>query len=104
MYGGASWALSPERASANVKMGKNLGPNTRGHRYITVPDKVDNLVGFETQQPIHQGIGIGSYRTWITHNAQKRLWLPSEYRPGCSAVSGRCVGIGTGSRKVRISA
>jgi hypothetical protein len=38
MYGGASWALSPERASANVKMGKNLGQNTRGHRYITVPD------------------------------------------------------------------
>jgi hypothetical protein len=24
MYGGASWALSPERASANMKMGKNL--------------------------------------------------------------------------------
>jgi hypothetical protein len=38
MYGGASWALSPERASANVKMEKNLGQNTRGHRYITVPD------------------------------------------------------------------
>ena len=38
MYGGAGWALSPERASAKVKMGKNLGQNTRGHRYITVPD------------------------------------------------------------------
>jgi hypothetical protein len=30
MYGGASWALIPERASANMKMGKNLGQNTRG--------------------------------------------------------------------------
>jgi hypothetical protein len=39
MYGGTSWALSPERASANMKMGKNLGQNTRGHRYITVPDR-----------------------------------------------------------------
>jgi hypothetical protein len=39
MYGGASWALSLERASTNVKIGKNLGQNTRGHRYITVPDK-----------------------------------------------------------------
>jgi histidine ammonia-lyase len=38
MYGDASWALSPERASANMKMGKNLGQNTRVHRYITVPD------------------------------------------------------------------
>jgi hypothetical protein len=38
MYGGTSWALSPERASANMKMGKNLGQNTRRHRYITVPD------------------------------------------------------------------
>jgi WD40 repeat protein len=64
--------------------------------------QVDNLVGFETKQPIHQGIGIGSDRTWITHNAQKRSWLPSEYRPGCSAVSGGCVAIGTGSGKVWI--
>jgi hypothetical protein len=38
MYGGASCALSLERASANMKMGKNLVQNTRGHRYITVPD------------------------------------------------------------------
>jgi WD40 repeat protein len=64
--------------------------------------QVDNLVGFESKQPIHQGIGIGSDRTWITHNAQKRSWLPSEYRPGCSAVSGGCVAIGTGSGKVWI--
>jgi hypothetical protein len=41
MYGGASWALSPERASASMKMGKNLGQNTRGHRYITVSDKIN---------------------------------------------------------------
>jgi WD40 repeat protein len=61
-----------------------------------------NLVAFETQQPIHQGISISSDGTWITHNAQKRLWLPSEYRPRCSAVSGRCIGIGTGSGKVWI--
>jgi WD40 repeat protein len=54
----------------------------------------------ETQQPIYQGIGISLDRTWITYNAQKLLWLPSEYRPACSAVSGRCIGIGTGSGKV----
>ena len=67
-----------------------------GHSYLV------NLVAFETQQPIHQGISISSDGTWITHNAQKRLWLPSEYRPECAAVSGRCIGIGTGSGKVWI--
>jgi hypothetical protein len=28
------------------------------------------------------------------------LWLPSDYRPSCSAVSGRTVAIGVGSGKV----
>jgi hypothetical protein len=46
MYEGASWALSPERASTNVKMGKNLGQNTRGHRYITEPDKKYSTASF----------------------------------------------------------
>jgi WD40 repeat protein len=59
-----------------------------------------NICVTKTQQPIYQGIRISADRTWITYNAQKRLWLPSEYRPGCSAVSGRCIGIGTGSGKV----
>jgi WD40 repeat protein len=63
---------------------------------------ISNLVGFETQQPLHQVIGISSDRTWITHNAQKWLCLPSEYRPACFAVSGRYIGIGTGSGKVWI--
>jgi hypothetical protein len=61
-----------------------------------------SLVGFATQQPVHPAIGIGADKTWITHNTQKRLWLPSEYRPSCSAVSARCIGIGTGSGKVWI--
>jgi WD40 repeat protein len=63
---------------------------------------VKNLAGFETHHPIDQGIGISSDRTWITHNAQERVWLPSEYRPLCSVVSGRYVGIGTGSGKLWI--
>jgi hypothetical protein len=63
---------------------------------------ISNLAGFETQQPLHQFIGISSDRNWITHNAQQRLWLPSEYRPAQSAVSGRYIGIGTGSGKVWI--
>jgi WD40 repeat protein len=68
----------------------------KGHRNIF------NLAGFETQQPRHQFIGISPGRTWITPNAQQRLWLPSEHRPAQSAVSGRYIGIGTGSGKVWI--
>ncbi|KAF2830311.1 hypothetical protein CC86DRAFT_443354 [Ophiobolus disseminans] len=37
-----------------------------------------NLVGFETQQPLQQGIAISSDETWITYKAQNRLWLPSD--------------------------
>jgi WD40 repeat protein len=54
----------------------------------------------DLQQPISHGVAISSNRTWISNNAQDTLWLPAEYRPACSAVSGRCVGIGTGSGKV----
>jgi WD40 repeat protein len=63
---------------------------------------IDNLVGFKTQQPLDHGIAVSSDTVWITYNDQKRLWLPSEYRPSCSAVSGRCFGTGTGSGKVWI--
>jgi WD40 repeat protein len=63
---------------------------------------VKDLAGFGNHHPIDQGIGISSDRTWITHNAQERVWLPSEYRPACSVVSGRYMGIGTGSGKVWI--
>jgi WD40 repeat protein len=54
----------------------------------------------EPQQPVFQGVTISSNHTWISNNAQNMLWLPTEYRPVCSAVSGKCVGIGTGSGKV----
>jgi WD40 repeat protein len=67
-----------------------------------IPSQHSNVVVTETQQSNQKGIGLSSNRTWITHNAQNQLWLPREYRPGHSAVSGSCVGIGTGSGKVWI--
>ncbi|KAF1938990.1 hypothetical protein EJ02DRAFT_353346, partial [Clathrospora elynae] len=51
---------------------------------------------------VRQGAAISSNGTWISDNAQNLLWLPTEYRPVCSAVSGRCVGLGTGSGNVWI--
>jgi WD40 repeat protein len=52
------------------------------------------------KQLVHQGITVSADGTWISNDDQKLLWLPAEFRPGCSAVSGRCVGIGTMSGKV----
>jgi WD40 repeat protein len=63
------------------------------------PDKT----AIEPQQPVSQGAAVSLNCTWVSNNAQDMVWLPTEYRPGrpaCSAVSGRCVGIGTGSGKV----
>jgi WD40 repeat protein len=63
------------------------------------PDKT----AIEPQQPVSQGAAVSLNRTWVSNNAQDMVWLPTEYRPGrpaCSAVSGSCVGIGTGSGKV----
>jgi WD40 repeat protein len=54
----------------------------------------------ELQQPVSQEVAISLNHTWISNNAQDVLWLPTEYRPLYSAMSGRCVGIGTGSGNV----
>ncbi|KAF2022867.1 HET-domain-containing protein [Setomelanomma holmii] len=56
----------------------------------------------KSHQPVPQGLAIGSNNTWISVNSQNLLWLPSEYRPSCSAVLGRCISLGTGSGKVWI--
>ncbi|KAF2174364.1 WD40 repeat-like protein, partial [Zopfia rhizophila CBS 207.26] len=58
------------------------------------PDRV------ERQNPRYQGVGLSSNGAWITCNSENLVWLPSEYRPSCSAVSGRTIGIGVGSGKV----
>jgi hypothetical protein len=56
----------------------------------------------KSQQSVHQGVMISSDNIWVSENAQKLLWLPTEYRPVSAAVSGRFVGLGTGSGKVWI--
>ncbi|KAI9861262.1 MAG: hypothetical protein M1813_005435 [Trichoglossum hirsutum] len=54
------------------------------------------------QNPQHQGRALGLDGIWITYNSEKLLWLPSEYRPSCLAMSGKMIGIGTGSGKIWI--
>ena len=54
----------------------------------------------EPQGPLYQGAGLSSDGAWITYNSENVVWLPSEYRPSCSAVSAETVGMGVGSGKV----
>ncbi|KAF2181015.1 hypothetical protein K469DRAFT_590663, partial [Zopfia rhizophila CBS 207.26] len=56
----------------------------------------------DLQYPQYQGVALSSDGAWITYNSENLLWLPSEYRPSCSAVSGKMIGIGVGSGKVWI--
>ena len=58
------------------------------------PDRI------ECQNPRYQDVGLSLNGAWITYNSENLVWLPSEYRPSCSAVSGRTIGIGVGSGKV----
>jgi WD40 repeat protein len=48
------------------------------------------------------GWGLSSDNVWITFNSNNTLWLPTEYRPSCSDISGQMIGIGVSSGKVWI--
>ncbi|EUC27266.1 hypothetical protein COCCADRAFT_41952 [Bipolaris zeicola 26-R-13] len=48
----------------------------------------------------YQGAGISSDCKWVMYAGSNILWIPSEYRPSSSAVSGTRVGIGVGSGRV----
>ncbi|PSN59139.1 HET-domain-containing protein [Corynespora cassiicola Philippines] len=41
-----------------------------------------------------------SDKVWITYNSRNIVWLPPEYRPSVSAVSGTRIGIGVGTGRV----
>ncbi|KAF2686634.1 hypothetical protein K458DRAFT_362825 [Lentithecium fluviatile CBS 122367] len=48
------------------------------------------------------GLGLSADGIWITYSLEKLLWLPSEYRPSCLAVSRNTISIGAGSGRVWI--
>ena len=54
----------------------------------------------DIQTPRYQGASLSPDGAWIICNSENLMWLPSEYRPSCSAVSGNTIGIGVGSGKV----
>jgi WD40 repeat protein len=61
---------------------------------------LSETTAIKRQQYASQGAATSSDDTWISYNAQNLLWLPTEYRPSCTAVSGRRVSLGTGSGKI----
>ncbi|OCL00978.1 uncharacterized protein K441DRAFT_485688, partial [Cenococcum geophilum 1.58] len=56
----------------------------------------------DLQDSQYQGRALSPDGAWITYNSENLVWLPSEYRPSCSAVSGKTIGVGVGSGKVWI--
>ena len=59
-----------------------------------------NKILIKPYQSVSQRVAVSSDNIWVSDNTQHQLWLPTEYRPICSAVSGRRIGLGTGSGKV----
>ncbi|KAF1810848.1 beta transducin-like protein HET-D2Y [Eremomyces bilateralis CBS 781.70] len=58
-----------------------------------------NAIETHPQGLQYKGVGLSSTGVWITYDSENILWLPSEYRPSCSSVSAKTVGIGVGSGK-----
>ncbi|KAF2259726.1 WD40 repeat-like protein [Lojkania enalia] len=56
----------------------------------------------EPRSPQYQGLALGADGVWITYNSENLIWLPSEYRPLCSVVSEKMIGIGVGTGRVWI--
>ena len=54
------------------------------------------------KEPRHHGYGLDANQRWITWNGQNVLWLPSGYRPSCSAVASSTMAIGCPSGRVLI--
>lgn len=50
--------------------------------------------------PQYIGYSLSSDSTWITYRGESILWLPPEYRPTSSAISGMVLAIGCSSGRV----
>ncbi|CAP61094.1 uncharacterized protein PODANS_3_640, partial [Podospora anserina S mat+] len=63
------------------------------------------LIAFRSDNanaPHYEHYGISSDYRWITRASKNWLWLPTEYRPNCSAVAASRIAIGCMSGRVLI--
>ncbi|KAL6169642.1 hypothetical protein ACJQWK_04652 [Exserohilum turcicum] len=64
------------------------------------PFQVSNITDMAALEPQYQDVSLSSDSVWILHAGRNVLWIPSEYRPSSSAVSGALVGMGVGSGRI----
>jgi WD40 repeat protein len=50
--------------------------------------------------PQYLGTSLSSDSIWIKYGGRNLLWIPSEYRPSCSAVCGNRIGMGVATGRV----
>jgi WD40 repeat protein len=107
------WNTSSGECLQTLDIGKalpNISVDTTGSYLhteigaIAIDASASNMTPCVTnpQNPRYQGGALSPDGAWITYNSENWVWLPSEYRPSCSAVSGKTIGIGVGSGKVWI--
>ncbi|KAH6642109.1 vegetative incompatibility protein HET-E-1 [Boeremia exigua] len=71
-----------------------------GHIAIHSSGTSSEVAVVEPECPLYSGTSLSSDSIWVKHDDRKVLWIPSEYRPSCSAVCGSTVGMGVGSGRV----
>jgi WD40 repeat protein len=85
------------------RTGRRLWPRQLGRRVdgegMSIHWEAESM-SYMDRRPQSRGVALGSSGQWITYNSKNLLWLPPEYRPSCSAVSGGMIGIGVGSGEV----
>ncbi|KAK7178050.1 beta transducin-like protein HET-D2Y [Paraphaeosphaeria sporulosa] len=104
------WEASSGECLQTLTLSNVLFNSTSRYRYIEdhatltaawlVPNMTPSVA--DPQNARYQGVALSSDSTWITYHSEKMVWLPSEYRPLCSAVLGKTIGMGVGSGLVWI--
>lgn len=80
--------------ASDLYLSSDVGPIA-----IPAPSHLDGRVAAsDFRSLVHHYGGLSADRKWITYDSVNVLWLPSEYRPSCSAVSGNSIGVAVGGR------
>ena len=64
------------------------------------PFQVSTSTDMAASKPQYQNVSLSLDMVWIMRAGSNVLWVPSEYRPSRSAVSGALVGMGVGSGRI----
>ncbi|KAF2844083.1 hypothetical protein T440DRAFT_410856, partial [Plenodomus tracheiphilus IPT5] len=90
------WDASSEACLQTLNIDKTLLSSIAIHG----PGTSSEIAVVEPAHPQYLGASLSSDSMWIKRDGRKLLWIPSEYRPSCYAVSGNTVSMGVGSGRV----